>query len=290
MAIYTVRPRPNGLIMHYAGPNTYHKGDYIFIEADQSQTVAVILSGPIYSLSDINEDSLPVIIRQATEQDMDIIQKNNICAQNAFNFCKYRICARGLEMKLIEVEIFFDRSKYIFYFTAPGRIDFRELVKDLVAEYRSRIELRQIGARHETQLVGALGNCGQVCCCRRHLRKFAPVTIRMAKDQNLFLNPAKISGICGRLLCCLSYEQDIYEQFQKQSPRAGKKYFTDKGVFKVSRVNMFKNHVIVITEENAETEFSLEQWLKLNPYCDGSDTEQVDDAPAWTKITYDSNE
>ena len=133
------------------------------------------------------------------------------------------------------LKVLLDRSKMIFYFTAPTRIDFRELVKDLVREYRTRIELRQIGVRHETQMLGALGNCGMVICCRRYLKNFAPVTIKMAKEQNLFLNPAKISGICGRLLCCLSYEQDNYDNFHAQAPKIGKRYTTDLGMLKVGQ-------------------------------------------------------
>ena len=133
-------------------------------------------------------------------------------------------------------------------------------------EYRARIELRQIGVRHETQMVGAVGNCGMVCCCRRYLRKFAPVTIRMAKEQNLFLNPAKISGICGRLLCCLSYEQDNYDHFHRMCPRLGKKYQTDKGPMKVLRANMFRNSLSVLTENNEEVELSLDDWQALSPH------------------------
>ena len=181
--------------------------------------------------------------------------------------CALPICIRyrRLDMKLVDVEVFFDRSKFIFYFTAPNRIDFRDLVKDLVREYRARIELRQIGVRHETQMVGAIGNCGMVCCCRGHLRKFAPVTIKMAKEQNLFLNPSKISGICGRLLCCLSYEQENYENFSRISPRIGKRYQTDKGEMKILRTNMFRNSLVGVDENNAEVEMSLAEWLALNP-------------------------
>ena len=187
-------------------------------------------------------------------------------AREAQEFCRQCIRDRNLDMKLVDVEVFFDRSKLIFYFTAPSRIDFRDLVKDLVREYRARIELRQIGVRHETQMVGAVGNCGMVCCCRRYLRKFAPVTIRMAKEQNLFLNPAKISGICGRLLCCLSYEQDNYDHFHRMCPRLGKKYQTDKGPMKVLRANMFRNSLSVLTENNEEVELSLDDWQALAPH------------------------
>ena len=125
--------------------------------------------------------------------------------------------------------------------------------------------MRQIGVRHETQMVGSIGNCGMVCCCRGHLRKFAPVTIKMAKEQNLFLNPSKISGICGRLLCCLSYEQENYENFSRISPRIGKRYQTDKGEMKILRTNMFRNSLVGVDENNAEVEMSLAEWLALNP-------------------------
>ena len=168
-------------------------------------------------------------------------------------------------MKLVDVEVLLDKSKMIFYFTAPTRIDFRELVKDLVREYRTRIELRQIGVRHETQMLGALGNCGMVICCRRYLKNFAPVTIKMAKEQNLFLNPAKISGICGRLLCCLSYEQDTYDAFHSLAPKIGKRYTTDSGVLKVIRTNMFKNIVVVLNEQGQEQEIDVDEWKNLNP-------------------------
>jgi len=153
----------------------------------------------------------------------------------------------------------------VFYFTAPTRIDFRELVKDLVREYHTRIELRQIGVRHETQMLGAVGSCGMVCCCRRFLRKFVPVTIKMAKEQNLFLNPSKISGICGRLLCCLSYEQENYDIFHSSCPRLGKRYQTNKGPMKVLRANMFRNSVALLTDTNEELELTLDEWQALDP-------------------------
>ena len=209
---------------------------------------------------------MPTILRHASSDDIHRGEANEQMAREAQEFCRQCIRDRNLDMKLVDVEVFFDRSKLIFYFTAPSRIDFRDLVKDLVREYRARIELRQIGVRHETQMVGAVGNCGMVCCCRRYLRKFAPVTIRMAKEQNLFLNPAKISGICGRLLCCLSYEQDNYDHFHRMCPRLGKKYQTDKGPMKVLRANMFRNSLSVLTENNEEVELSLDDWQSLSPH------------------------
>lgn len=207
----------------------------------------------------------PVGIRPASIDELLSAESNDILSREAYLFCKRCIHERELDMKLVNVEVLLDKSKMIFYFTAPTRIDFRELVKDLVREYRTRIELRQIGVRHETQILGALGNCGMVVCCRRFLEEFAPVTIKMAKEQNLFLNSSKISGICGRLLCCLSYEQENYDVFHKASPRLGKRYQTTRGIMRVLRSNMFRNAVIVINEEHNEEEICLDVWATLNP-------------------------
>lgn len=203
------------------------------------------------------------ILRPATEADLDIQVENRRLARRAFSFCRGCISSQNLDMKLVDVEVLHDRSKMIFFFTAPSRIDFRELIKSLVREFHTRIELRQIGVRHETQMIGAIGNCGQVCCCRRFLRKFAPVTIKMAKEQNLFLNPAKISGICGRLLCCLSYEQKGYEEFHKQCPKIGKRVQTPLGSVKVLRANFFKKSISVWVEDAGEREFTLEEWREM---------------------------
>ncbi len=203
------------------------------------------------------------ILRPATEADLDIQGENRRLARRAFSFCRGCISSQNLDMKLVDVEVLHDRSKMIFFFTAPSRIDFRELIKSLVREFHTRIELRQIGVRHETQMIGAIGNCGQVCCCRRFLRKFAPVTIKMAKEQNLFLNPAKISGICGRLLCCLSYEQKGYEEFHKQCPKIGKRVQTPLGSVKVLRANFFKKSISVWVEDAGEREFTLEEWREM---------------------------
>ena len=208
---------------------------------------------------------IKIVHRLANEEDFLREEENEELAKEAKVFCKSCIKDRKLDMKLVDVEVFFDRSKIVFYFTAPTRIDFRELVKDLVKNYRTRIELRQIGVRHETQMVGAVGNCGMVCCCRRFLRKFAPVTIKMAKEQNLFLNPAKISGICGRLLCCLAYEQSNYEEFHRSCPKLGKKYLTEDGSVKVLRANMFRNSVSFIGDGGEEQEMGLEEWAEMNP-------------------------
>jgi len=242
--------------------------------------------GEIVALRDempegIDPETLKPIYRPATQEDMDIGRENQTLAKDAKKFCQQCVERLGLDMKLVEVEIYFDKSKMIFYFTSPGRVDFRELVKDLVRTYRTRIELRQIGVRHETQMIGALGNCGQVCCCRRYLRRFEPVTIKMAKDQNLFLNPAKISGVCGRLLCCLSYEKENYSDFQSRAPKIGRKFATTQGNMKTLRANMFRDSVSVLTEAGDELDFSLDDWNAIvlqdqsRPYVQEEAPEEV---------------
>ncbi|NCC24846.1 MAG: hypothetical protein EOM25_06570 [Deltaproteobacteria bacterium] len=200
------------------------------------------------------------VYRIATEDDFRVQAENERLAKEARSFCRECVENMALDMKLVDVEVLFDRAKMVFSFTAPGRIDFRELVKELVRAYRTRIELRQIGVRHETQMLGGLGNCGQVCCCRQFLRTFDPVTIKMAKDQNLFLNPAKISGVCGRLLCCLAYEKDNYADFQGRLPKMGRKFSSPLGRVKTLRGNLFRNSISVMTEDNREMEVPLEEW------------------------------
>ena len=206
------------------------------------------------------------VVRRADEKDCATAAENAELASDAMKYCQICINERHLDMKLVDVLVLLNRSKMVFYFAAPSRIDFRELVKDLVRSYRTRIELRQIGVRHETQMVGAVGNCGMVCCCRRYLRTFAPVAIKMAKEQNVFLNPVKISGICGRLLCCLAYEQEHYDEFYKRCPKLGKKYQTDAGPMRVLRASMFRESVNVLNENNEEIEYALEAWNALSPH------------------------
>ena len=265
MNILGIRFRPHGQTYYFSAQDPIAVGTLVVVETEQGTGMGEVLSIHDTLPSAAVEEPLMPVLRVANEDDRATHRENDALAQQAHVFCQECIRQRRLEMKLVDVEVYHDRSKIIFYFTAPARIDVRELVKDLVREDRSRIELRQIGVRHETQMIGAVGNCGMVCCCRRFLRKFAPVTIRMAKEQNLFLNPAKISGICGRLLCCLSYEQDNYDAFHRNCPRLGKKYQTSQGGMKVLRANMFRNTLSVLNENNEELEFSLDDWQNLDP-------------------------
>ncbi len=182
----------------------------------------------------------------------------------AFTFCHNLIGTHKLSMKLIKVERFFNGSKIIFYFTAENRVDFRQLVKDLVQEFRTRVEMRQIGVRHETKMVGGLGCCGRELCCSSYIKNFAPVSIKMAKEQSLPLNPVKISGICNRLLCCLTYEYPVYQQLKKDLPRYGKKLTVDGKTYKVIKLNILEESVTVIDMDDPSQRsiITKKEWLE----------------------------
>lgn len=195
------------------------------------------------------------IIRIATEKDQKRHRDNLAKKDHAMKLCQEKIDAHHLEMKLIDVEYTFDNNKILFYFTADGRIDFRELVKDLAAIFKTRIELRQIGVRDETKILGGIGICGRPLCCHTYLSEFAPVSIKMAKEQNLSLNPTKISGVCGRLMCCLKNEQETYEYLNKQLPNIGDQVMTPEGIKgEVQSVNVLRQLVKVIMDINDEKE------------------------------------
>ncbi len=270
-----IKFRDYGQIYYFdSGAFVVNEGDSVLVKTEQGMGLGKVVQKSGHPSAD--DQDIKSIYRLAGEEDLKQQEENEALAKEARHYCRQRIKERNLDMKLVDVEVFFDRGKLIFYFTAPSRIDFRDLVKDLVKAYRTRIELRQIGVRHETQMVGAMGNCGLVCCCRGFLRKFAPVTIKMAKEQNLFLNPSKISGMCGRLLCCLSYEQENYENFHRNCPKIGKKYATDQGLVKVIRSNLFRNSLTIINEMNEEVEVTIEDWQDMNP--SRPDPEQLQNA------------
>ncbi|GAB6887348.1 hypothetical protein JCM13304A_08460 [Desulfothermus okinawensis JCM 13304] len=239
------------------------KGDKVVVSTEEGIGLGVVCVVRKNPPKDIDVSEIKPIDRVATEEDLIKEQENNILSKEASSFCKKNIEKLGLEMKLVDVEVRFDRSKIIFYFTAPTRVDFRELVKILVRQYHTRIELRQIGVRHEAQMVGGVGNCGRICCCRLFLKRFEPVTIKMAKEQQLFLNPSKISGTCGRLLCCLNFERDLYTDFQRRCPKIGRKYHTRLGEIRILRANIFRDSLIVDTGSGIEKEISLTEWLEI---------------------------
>jgi len=214
---------------------------------------------------DDNDVVLPLkkVLRAATEEDSIQVNQNKKDAQEALNLCTEKIQEHKLEMKLVDVEYTFDRNKIIFYFTADGRIDFRELVKDLATIFRTRIELRQIGVRDEAKLLGGIGPCGRLLCCSTFLGDFEPVSIKMAKDQNLSLNPAKISGVCGRLMCCLKYENDHYEAAKQELPDIGQWIVLPNGKAKVVGINILSRIVQVeLEEEERILEYTLDELIE----------------------------
>jgi len=232
------------------------QGDNVIVETARGIEYGLVVLGP----RDVEDDKiiqpLKPVIRQATEEDNAIEKKNKEKEKEAFGICLEKIQKHGLEMKLIDSEYTFDNNKVLFYFTADGRIDFRELVKDLASVFKTRIELRQIGVRDETKIVGGIGICGRPLCCHTHLSEFAPVSIKMAKEQNLSLNPTKISGVCGRLMCCLKNEEEAYEELNSKLPGVGD-FVTTKDNLKgeVQSVSVLKQLVkVIVTLENDEKE------------------------------------
>lgn len=227
-------------------------GDQVIVKTEQGLGLGQVVRGPV-KLEQIEEgQEYKKIFRMANEADLDQFRKVQDREKEAFHFCLERIKERRLPMKLVRVECFFDGSKVIFYFTADGRIDFRELVKDLVHRFHTRIEMRQIGVRNEAKLLGGLGPCGRELCCSSFLPDFAAVSVKMAKEQNLPLNPTKISGICGRLMCCLTYEYETYQELKKDFPKIGKTIPSPLGPVKVLRQNIMDGTIVVETEEREE--------------------------------------
>jgi cell fate regulator YaaT (PSP1 superfamily) len=227
-------------------------GDQVIVKTEQGLGLGQVVRGPV-KLEQVEEGKeYKKVFRLANEADLDQFRKVQEREKEAFQFCLERIKERKLPMKLVRVECFFDGSKVIFYFTADGRIDFRELVKDLVHRFHTRIEMRQIGVRNEAKLLGGLGPCGRELCCASFLPDFAAVSVKMAKEQNLPLNPTKISGICGRLMCCLTYEYETYQELKKDFPKIGKTIASPLGPVKVLRQNIMEGTILVETEDREE--------------------------------------
>ena len=244
-------------------------GQHVIVETARGIEYGLVLTGPREVADDKVIQPLKPVIRVATPEDDEIELKNKEKEKSAFHICLEKIAKHKLEMKLIDAEYTFDNNKVLFYFTADGRIDFRELVKDLAAVFKTRIELRQIGVRDETKILGGIGICGRTLCCHSHLSEFAPVSIKMAKEQNLSLNPTKISGVCGRLMCCLKNEEETYEYLNSKLPAIGDRVTTIDGFRgEVSGVNVLRQLVkIVVTMDNDEKaikEYPVEQ-LKFRP-------------------------
>ncbi len=209
--------------VYYFEPNgmTFKKGDRAIVETARGLECGEVAMENRDVPDDTIVNPLKPVIRPATEADLKTVEQNKEKEKKAYKICEEKIARHGLEMKLVDVEYTFDSSKILFYFTADGRVDFRELVKDLASVFRTRIELRQIGVRDEAKMLGGFGICGRPFCCKSFLGEFQPVSIKMAKEQGMSLNPVKISGTCGRLMCCLKYEQDTYEHLLRHTPKVG---------------------------------------------------------------------
>lgn len=252
-----VRFRPAGKIYYFA-PGKFHirQGGKVIVETARGIEFGTVVTGPKEVKDEEVMQPLKSVIRIATEEDKRAEEKNREKEKEAFEICLEKIRKHNLDMKLINAEYTFDNNKVLFYFTADGRIDFRELVKDLAAVFRTRIELRQIGVRDETKIRGGIGICGRPLCCHTYLSEFAPVSIKMAKEQNLSLNPTKISGVCGRLMCCLTNEEETYEELNSRLPAIGDTVTTNEGLKgEVQSVSVLRQLVkVVVALENDEKE------------------------------------
>lgn len=269
MIVVGVRFKPVGKIYYFDPAELpVEKGSHVVVETSRGTEYGTVVIGK----RDISEDEvvqpLKKVSRIATEQDEERYTANKEKEKEALDICHEKIKKHNLPMRLIDVEITFDNSKIIFYFTADNRIDFRELVKDLASVFKTRIELRQVGVRDETKMLGGIGICGRPLCCNTYLSEFIPVSIKMAKEQSLSLNPTKISGICGRLMCCLKNEQEAYEELNSNLPDIGEKVKTFDG-FKgeVVSVNVLRQKVKIVVEVDDEREikeYAIDE-LKFKP-------------------------
>jgi len=306
VTVVGVRFKKAGKIYYFdPGELDIKKDDYVIVETIRGIEFGHVIVGP----KEVSEEEivapLKKVISIATEEDHQVHRTNMEKAQEAFRICEEKIVEHGLPMKLIDVEYTFDNNKVIFYFTAEGRVDFRELVKDLAAIFKTRIELRQIGVRDEVKMVGGLGPCGRVACCHSFLGEFEPVSIKMAKDQSLSLNPTKISGLCGRLMCCLKFEHKTYEELLANMPSVGTVVLTPKGqgvveetftlpqIVKV-RVKLdddsediynYRVDEIIITQEK---DSNYEQNDESSEECDDYNGESIEDLQDLTDEYHDS--
>jgi cell fate regulator YaaT (PSP1 superfamily) len=253
--VVQIRLREAGKIAYYSTSGMKFKaGDYVIVESDRGLDYGQVLAEAEVILDSDVSEPLKKVIRKTNPWDMHQIDKNKKKIKDVMATCTKKIQERHLAMKLVDAEFSFDRSKIMFYFTAEGRIDFRDLVKDLANEFKTRIELKQIGVRDEAKMLGGFGPCGRALCCATYLKDFDAVTIKMAKEQNLPLNPTKISGLCGRLMCCLGYEHKTYKDLMKGLPEIGSTIKTEKGQGKVVSINAIKRSVMAELEDGTQIE------------------------------------
>ncbi len=248
----------------YANPQEFPfgVGDLVVVEAENGEGLGRVIN--MGSLLDkrTSDKELLNILRKPSQKDLGQMQENVRLEREAFLDCRKRIEEHGLDMKLVDAEYQFDRKKITFYFTSENRVDFRALVRDLAARYRTRIELRQIGVRDEAKRIGGVGVCGRHLCCTTFLRKFEPVVTQYAKEQNLALNPTKLSGSCGRLMCCMLYERDLYTEMLNRFPQVGTRVVTEKGTGIIQKIDVFEEAAVIAYENNEEEKIELEK-LKI---------------------------
>lgn len=229
-------------------PDDIIVGDHVVVEMDKGACLGVVVTEP----AETQKEGLKKIIHKATEEEVVQYFSLKENEKNALDFCRQKVKEMGLPMKLLFAEYLFGGAKLLFYFVSESRVDFRELVKELAKEFKIRIELRQVGVRDEAKIIGGLGNCGNICCCKKFLNNFSIVSIKMVKEQSLALNPAKISGICGRLMCCLSYEYDMYVEYKKGFPKLGKRIKIPQGEGKVVKHNTLSSSITIELEDGKE--------------------------------------
>ena len=260
MKVVGVKFRDHGRIYDYDSTEfSLKERDIVMVEADRGPELGFVVRMPMERGPAYFPKPLKKIIRLADEKDMERGQRNLYQEREAKRICLSKIQEYNLSMKLIGVESFFDGSKILFNFVSEGRVDFRALVKDLASAFKTRIEMRQVGVRNEAKMIGGIGNCGREFCCCSFLKDFEPVSVKMAKEQNLTLNPQKISGACGRLMCCLAYEIDTYTEMKKDLPKVGKRVVTPQGPGKVVQQNIIHRKVRVALDDGKEIEAGLEE-------------------------------
>ncbi len=259
-----IRFKPGGKVYDFdCGAFVIKRGDHVIVETEQGLGFGTVIVSPAPREVASLDRPLKKIFRLANENDFRQIEKNLETEKRAHEFCVHAVREMNLQMNLFSVESTFDGSKLTFFFTSEGRIDFRQLVKKLVKEFDLRVEMRQVGIRNQTKMCGGLGRCGRRTCCSTFIEKFAPVSIRMAKEQNLSLNPTKISGQCGRLMCCLAFEYDTYRSLKEKFPKTNRLVATKHTKGKVLRHNVICNRLTIRNEEGQEIEIKLEDIITV---------------------------
>jgi len=279
---------------HYdfnAGPLALRTGDRVVVETNRGRALGTVVHEPRLVAPEAAPDDLKSVLRMASDEDFALAQSTATKEEDAYRFCLDRIKSRQMDMKLVRAEYLFDGSKIIFYFTADGRVDFRELVKDLAHHFHTRIEMRQIGVRDEAKLTGGIGICGRELCCCTFLTEFAPVSVKMAKEQGLALNPSKISGQCGRLLCCLAYEFDTYCELKKGMPKCGRKICVQGNEVEVMEQNILARTIKVRSSDGSQKEIGVDDLGDVSmPAGAGKEFESDSDEPTEEELLLERQE